>query len=81
MAVITSKQWRLNAYDCWKALIVAALSQPITLILTSLSAGKFDIEWKSMGIMAIGSAASYLLKNLATPSKTIVTNVSVPEKP
>lgn len=73
MATInTSQQFWLNARDFGKALIIAALSTPITIILTSLEAGKFDIDWKALGIMAAGSAASYLLKNFFTPSQTVI---------
>lgn len=67
----SSAQWRLNAYDFGKALLVAACSQPITLILTSISAGHFNIDWKAMGLMALGSAASYLLKNFIAPAQTV----------
>lgn len=80
MAITTSKKFWLNAYDIGKGFIVAALSTPISIALTSLQAGKFNIDWKALGIMAIGSGSAYLLKNLFTPSQTIITNVSAPEK-
>jgi len=73
----SSPQWRLNAYDFGKALLVAACSQPITLILTSISAGHFNIDWRAMGLMALGSAASYLLKNFVTPAQTISTRIVI----
>lgn len=76
MAIITSKQWRLNAYDYTKALLVAALSQPVYFVLGSLARGNFNIDWKAQGVVAISMAATYLLKNLGTPSKKIITNVS-----
>lgn len=79
MSVTTSKQFWLNARDFGKAIAIAALSTPITLILTSIEAGKFNIDWKTMGIMAAGSAASYLLKNFLTPAQTVITNVSQPK--
>lgn len=80
MAVTTSKQFWLNAYDLGKSVLVAAFTTPISIALTSLQAGKFNIDWKELGIMAIGSGSAYLLKNFFTPSRTIITNVSAPEK-
>lgn len=71
--IYTSKQFWLNARDFGKAIAVAALSTPVTVVLTSLQAGRFNIDWKALAIMAIGSAASYLLKNFLTPAQTVTT--------
>lgn len=69
----TSSQFWLNARDFAKALAVAALSAPVTTILTSIQAGSFTIDWTAIWHMAAGSAAAYLLKNFLTPAQTVST--------
>lgn len=80
MAVTTSKQFWLNARDYAKALAVASVTAPLSIILSSLSAGKFIIDWTAMWHLALASGAAYLLKNFFTPSQTVIKNVSAPEK-
>lgn len=68
--VVTSDKYALNWRDVLKAFLVATLSTPVSVVLTSIQAGNLAIDWKAMGILALGSAASYLLKNFITPSLT-----------
>lgn len=70
--VTTSTQWRLNLLDGAKALLVAALTTPVSIILTSFSASKFEVDWTTMWHLAVGGAAAYLLKNLGTPAQTVI---------
>ncbi|MBS1915653.1 MAG: hypothetical protein JST87_05210 [Bacteroidetes bacterium] len=70
--VTTSKQFWLNVRDFLKALLVAALSTPITVTLTSFSQGKFTINFTDMWHMAAISASAYLLKNFFTPTQTVI---------
>jgi hypothetical protein len=69
----TSKQFWLNAQDFLKALAVAALTTPITVLLTSLQACTFTINWTDEWHLAVVSAAGYLLKNFFTPAQTVTT--------
>jgi len=59
----SSNQFSLNISDFLKGLAVAALSQPVLVILTSLSAGHFDINWTEQWHLAVSSGAAYLIKN------------------
>jgi hypothetical protein len=71
----TSKQWTLRVADFLKALAVAGLTTPVSIILSSISAGTFTIDWTSIWHLAAGGAAAYLLKNFVTPSQTVITGV------
>src|SRR6185295_809368 len=59
----TSPKFTWNAQDFLKGLAVAALSQPVLVILTSLSAGHFNINWTEQWHLAVSSGAAYLIKN------------------
>lgn len=66
----TSPKFSLQVLDFLKSLAVAALSQPILVILTSLSAGTFTINWTEQWHLAVSAGAAYLIKNFfsgATP--------------
>lgn len=69
--VSTTSKW-LGVQDFLKALAVAAFSAPLTAVLTSLSAGVFTINLTDTWHLAVVSAAAYLLKNLVTPSQTVI---------
>lgn len=59
----SSPKFRLDSWDFLKSLAVAALGQPLLIILTSFSAGHFNINWTEQWQMAVSSGAAYLLKN------------------
>ena len=59
----TSPKFTLQALDFLKSLAVAALSQPILVILTSLAAGSFTINWTEQWHLAVSAGAAYLIKN------------------
>lgn len=69
--VTISDKFTLAWNDFGKAFIVAVLTTPVTTLLTSLQAGNFDINWKSLGVVAVSSAAAYLLKNLFSTTTTL----------
>ena len=64
----TSEQFRVNMRDFIKGLAVAAFSTPITIITQSLEAGHFSFDWRAIGIVAVTSGASYLMKNFFSPA-------------
>ena len=59
----TSPKFSLNVQDFLKSLAVAALSQPILVILTSITAGNFNINWTEQWHLAASAGAAYLIKN------------------
>lgn len=78
MVITSSKQFWLNARDYLRALVVASVSAPLSIILSSISAGKFIIDWTSMWHLALASGAAYLIKNFFTPAQTVITHDAQP---
>jgi hypothetical protein len=74
----TSKQFTLNVSDLLKGLLVAVVSAVLTVIETSISANNFHFDWKAIGIVALTTGVSYLLKNFFTPAQTIVSPPPAP---
>jgi hypothetical protein len=77
--VTTSKKFNLKAPDWLKAFIVAAISPVIPIILQSLNAGTFTLDWKTIGTTALASGLAYLAKNFFSPAQTIITGVPAPD--
>ena len=80
----TSPKFSLQAMDFLKGLAVAALSQPLLIILTTIAAGHFTINWTEQWHLAVSSGAAYLIKNFfsgATPptsgSSSVGTKASI----
>src|ERR1700753_977724 len=73
MSVVTSTQFTLNCKDVLLSLPLTALSGPVLILLTSLQAGQFNIDWTKLWQLAVSSAAGYLIKNFFTPAQTTVT--------
>ena len=69
----TSKQFALQLNDFWKGLLVATITAPITIIMNSLQAGTFTLDWKNIGIVALSGLLGYLVKNFLTPAQTVIT--------
>lgn len=66
----TSPKYSWNWFDAGKAFVVAALSQPILIILTSITQGQFNINWTEQWHLAASAGAAYLIKQFfsgATP--------------
>lgn len=73
----TSPKFKLDVWDFLKSLAVASLSQPALVILTSLSAGHFNINWTETWHLAVASAAGYLIKNYFSGPKPPAASNSV----
>ena len=56
----------LKARDFFKGLILAVLTPILTIIVNSTAAGTLELNWKQIGVTAVGTMAAYLLKNLFT---------------
>jgi hypothetical protein len=67
-SAIFNLDWR----DAAKGLLVSVVSAVLTVVYESLEQGEMKFDWKHIGIVAATTAASYLLKNFFTPTKTIV---------
>lgn len=74
----TSKQFTLNIPDLLKGLLVAVIGAVLTVLETSISSNNFHFDWKAIGIVAVTTGVSYLLKNFFTPAQTIVTPPPAP---
>jgi hypothetical protein len=74
----TSKQFRLNAPDWLKGLLVATFTAPITLLYTSIQAGSFQINWQAEGLVAAAGFLGYIIKNFLTPAQTTITGTPAP---
>lgn len=57
-----SPKYSVNLKDAVEAALYAALSAPILVVLTSLSQGKFNINWTTLWQMAVSNLAAYLIK-------------------
>ena len=67
----TSGLFSLNLNDLGKGLLVAVGGAVIAAIETSLKAGSLNINWPSIGSVALAAGLAYLGKNFFTPAKTL----------
>lgn len=74
--VTTSKRWSLTLNDWWKGLLVAVLTPIVTIIMTSLQAGSLTFNWTAIGTTALAALLAYVMKNLASPGKIVVSGAS-----
>jgi hypothetical protein len=74
--VTTSKRWSLTLNDWWKGLLVAVLTPIVTIIMTSLQAGSLVFNWVAIGTTALAALLAYVMKNLASPAKIVVSGAS-----
>jgi ABC-type spermidine/putrescine transport system permease subunit II len=72
LLVNVSKKFTLVWNDFLKAFFVAALTTPLTELLTSVQSGNLKPNWVALGTVAITSGASYLLKNFFSTTATVV---------
>jgi len=62
----------LNGQDLIKGVIMAAGGAAYAILEPLLSTGNFEVDWRNVAKIAVGSALVYLMKNLlTTPPKTI----------
>lgn len=64
-----SKFLTLNQKDFIKGLLLSVLTAVVTIVYNSVQAGSLTFDWKSIGVTALTTALSYLLKNLLTNSQ------------
>jgi hypothetical protein len=58
--------WTVKLSDWQRALIVAILTTPITIIYDAAVTGGLAFDWRKILAGAIAGGAGYLLKNLLT---------------
>lgn len=71
----TSKRFSLKIPDWLKGLLIATITTPLTVIYTSIQAGSFTLDWKSIGLMAAGGFLAYIIKNFLSPAQTVITGI------
>lgn len=64
-----SKLGGINLFDAGKGLLVAVITAILTAILQMLTLVPPIIDWKQIGVLAITTMISYLLKQMATNSQ------------
>lgn len=70
----TSNFLNLDIKDFLKALIIATLTPALVLAQQSIEAWQLTLDWKHLGMAAIGGFVAYLIKNFLTPA-TVVSKV------
>lgn len=70
----TSSLFSLDLRDLGKGFVVAVGGAVIAAIQSSVQAGCFAINWKTVGSVAIAAGLSYLGKNFFTPAKTVTSS-------
>ena len=70
----TSTKYSVNWLDAGKALVVAAISQPLLVVLTSFAAGTFTINWTEQWHLAASAGAAYIIKNYFSGVKPPTSN-------
>ncbi|CAB4183667.1 hypothetical protein UFOVP1106_41 [uncultured Caudovirales phage] len=71
MQTITSKIYSLDKNDLLKGLLMAVVTPCLVIIQSSLDSGTLNLDWKNIGMAAVGGGVAYLLKNFFTPSQVI----------
>jgi hypothetical protein len=73
MTTTTSTKYWLNARDFTKALIVAAITPVVPVIMQSMSAQTWVFDWTTIWHTATAAGVAYLTKNFFTPAQTVTT--------
>lgn len=76
--VTTSKQYTINYRDVLKGLLVSGVTGALTVAEQALTTTPVVFSWKAIGLAALAAGVAYLLKNLFTPSQTVIKNDPVP---
>jgi hypothetical protein len=71
----TSKMFNINLGDFLKGLIMAVGGAVLTVIENSIEAGNFTFNWPNVWHVAVGALVVYLVKNLFTPGKTVISGM------
>lgn len=78
--VTTSKQYTLNIRDVLRGLLVAVLTPVVTVILTSIDAGQFVLDWQSIGGVALSAFLGYIFKNFLSPGVVVIADEKIAEQ-
>lgn len=70
--VTTSKQYTINYRDVLKGLLVSGVTGALTVAEQALTTTPVVFSWKAIGLAALAAGVAYLLKNLFTPSQTVI---------
>lgn len=71
MQTITSKLYSLDKNDLLKGLLMAVVTPCLVIIQSSIDSGTLTLDWKNIGMAAVGGGVAYLLKNFFTPSQVV----------
>lgn len=55
---------------------MAVILPVLVIIQQSIEKGEFSLDWKLIGLTAVGGLIAYLIKNFFTPSEIVVKNAS-----
>lgn len=72
----TSNFLSLDFKDILKGLLMSILTPAIVIIQQSLESGTFTLDWKSIGLAAVGGGFAYLVKNFFTKPKEVYSVMS-----
>lgn len=72
----TSNFLSLDFKDIFKGLLMSILTPAIVLIQQSIEAGNFVLDWKVLGLSALGGGIGYLVKNFFTQPKEVYSVMS-----
>jgi hypothetical protein len=70
----TNSQFSINWKDLTRGLLIAVITAVLTAVLDGLNKGSLDLDWKSIGVIALTAGVSYLVKNYFTPSEIVIVN-------
>lgn len=77
----TSKQGTLNWRDIFKGILIAFSTAALTVAEQALTTTPVVISWKAICLAGVAGGIAYLLKNLFTPSQTIIQSTPPPDPP
>jgi hypothetical protein len=70
--IITSKRFRLRARDFLKGAVMSVGTSVAVAVQKTIENGEVWFNWKSIGMVAVGSFIVYLIKNLLDKPKVII---------
>lgn len=74
--VTTSSKFSLNLNDWWKGLIMAVVAPLLKIIMDLINSGSLTFDWLALGKLALAAGAAYILKNLFTPAKIVISGAT-----
>lgn len=74
MTKITAGRGTLSKGDFLRSFVVAVITPIATLIIDSINAGNFEINWNHIWKTAVAAGLAYLVKNMLEPSKVVISD-------